>query len=98
MKSYVRNAEGKEGQFNIAWVLWGRPESVSQEFFDRNVDVWYLAGRVCKMEIDGIPVGEYATLLTPAEFYQFIKKHKKEFGDHLAMAKWSRRFNCYASV
>lgn len=79
------------GQLNLMWVFAGR-KPITQGFFDRNLNLWDLAGRICVQTVDNIPVREYATLFTEQEFYQFVKQHPEVFERYMPMSAWSRHF------
>ena len=68
----VRNLTPEHiGQLNLMWVFLGR-KPITQGFFDQNLSVWELAGRISVQSIYNISVREYATLYTEDEFYRFV--------------------------
>lgn len=79
------------GQLNLMWVFNKRAQ-ITQGFFDQNLGLWELAGRISSQQIDRIPVREYATLFTEAEFYEFVCKHPDIFTQHMPMASWKQHF------
>lgn len=91
---YLSNAHGNEAKLNLAWVLAGRPAVIGQAFFDNSqtCTAWYTAGEVIKQQVDGMPVGEYATLLSPADFLQLIERHPKVFRQFMPISTWQKAF------
>ncbi len=79
------------GQLNLMWVFLGR-KPITQGFFDQNLSVWELAGRISVQSIYNISVREYATLYTEDEFYRFVCQHPDVFGRYLTMAMWKKHF------
>lgn len=84
------------GQLNLMWVLMGR-KTITQGFFDQNLDKWELAGKICLRMIDGVPIREYATIYNEREFYAFVKKHPEVFASYLPMTTWDRMFKTSAA-
>ena len=88
----VRNLTPEHiGQLNLMWVFLGR-KPITQGFFDKNLNVWDLAGRIVVEEIENIPIREYATLYSEDEFYRFICQHPDVFGRFLKHAMWKKHF------
>ena len=88
----VRNLTPEHiGQLNLMWVFLGRTP-ITQGFFDKNLNVWDLAGRIAVAEIENIPIREYATLYKDDEFYRFICQHPDVFGRFLTLAMWKKHF------
>lgn len=88
----VRNLTPEHiGQLNLMWVFLGR-KPITQGFFDKNLNVWDLAGRIVVEEIENIPIREYATLYSEDEFYRFICQHPDVFGRFLTLAMWKKHF------
>ena len=79
------------GQLNLMWVL-NKRKPITQGFFDQNLDLWALAGRVSVQVVDGAPVREYATLFSEEEFYEFVCRHPEIFSRYLPMNEWKQAF------
>lgn len=93
-QKYLNNSHGNEAKLNLAWVLAGRPDKIGQAFFDNSQTcaAWYMAGEVIKQRIEGIQVGEYATLLSPADFLALVERHPKVFRQFMPISTWQKAF------
>lgn len=73
----ISNPEGNLGAVNIMWVLCGMPERFDSKLFEGNgYSVWVAVKHFGSQLIDKSTVEEYATLLSPEEFYYLMKKHE----------------------
>lgn len=83
------------GQLNLMWALTGR-RPIAKGFFDGHMESWELAGRICSASFLNIPIREYLTLFTEAEFYAFVLQNKRFFAAYMSMPAWHKTFKLVA--
>ena len=79
------------GQLNLMWIFLCR-KPITQGFFDQNLNLWELAGRICSQNINNISVRDYATIYTEDEFYRFVCQNPDVFGLYFTMTIWKQHF------
>jgi len=68
-------APSNPGAFNVYSKLakLGPAQNYSEQFYQKTFGLHCSATKLCEHEFDGIPLGEWATLLKPAEFVKLFK-------------------------
>lgn len=90
----IRNkgvTEAHLGPLNIMWVLM-RMKPLDESWFTRNSLTWDVVVSLCAERIRSYPVGDYATIYSPQEFYALIKQHPATFRKHAPMVVWDSAF------
>lgn len=83
------NLDDNFGSINLMWVLVGRPDQLQERHFTgANFDTWVKVRTLCKHQIDGIRIEDYATLYNPYEFYQLMLKHPRTVAGYFPTDKF----------
>lgn len=81
----IGNLKGYEGVVNLLWVFKGQPTIWRQKYFDKD---FRIAKELAVEEIDGMTVGDWASLLTLREFAALVKQHMDVFGKFFTADEW----------
>ncbi len=91
---YLTNWQGNVANFNLYYVLRGRPSSHHAGDIARNFAYWQCAKAVNETETAFGPVGDTVVVLTPEEFWhQVIKVQPNLFTKFLPLTDWQRLMN-----
>ena len=88
---YLTNWQSNVANFNMYYVLRGRPSTQLVGDLQRNINFWNCAKAVNNIDTAFGPVGDTAVLLTPEDFWQqVIKVSPVIFTNFLPLKDWQR--------
>lgn len=91
---YLTNWQGQVANFNLYYVLRGRPSTSQPGDIARNIGYWNCAKAVNETETAFGPVGDTVVVLTPEEFWlQVVKVQPTLFTKFLPLKDWQRLMN-----
>lgn len=71
---------GTEGAFNIYWYKCGMPElsAMTEGYISETKLLWSQAHAIARLEIEGVPIEETATVLGPSELYLYLCSKRED--------------------
>lgn len=91
---YLTNWQGNVANFNMYYVLRGRPSSSPAGHIARNIGYWRCAKAINEIETAFGPIGDSVVVLTPEAFWQqIIKVQPTIFTSFLPLKDWQRLMN-----
>ena len=91
---YLTDYQGNVIQFNLYFVLRGRPHSHQPGDIKKNIEIWKLAGSILSRTTPQGPVADSAAVLSPSEFWlHMVKPNTTLFTTHIPITEWQRLLN-----